>query len=183
MGQVLVYSEVPLEKQVFTCEETLRPPLPRLVNTLSFKGNVVRTCIVRRCPDLGSMANASDWKPLRENLDQQLESVVKSCWFTKRKCVCTNVGKKETSNSMFMLVAKCLFCCVATSAWSQKTFSLASCIPPQHYWALQILPPRTAGWRKLLIWLSAGQRTEQGCLSQNSNNNTFHTHLGVVDIL
>lgn len=133
-----------------------------------------------------ALANTSDWKSARDNCDQQLKSVVKSRWFTKTEmfCFCSNVVKKETNIlPMFMLVGKCLFCCVNTSAWSQKTFPSASCIPPQHYWALQILPPRTAGWKTLLIWLSAGQRTERGRLSQNVNNNTFHTHLGVVDIL
>lgn len=37
-------------------------------------------------------------------------------------------------------------CCVNTSAWSLRTSPTANYDPPQHYWALQILPQQTAGY-------------------------------------
>lgn len=124
--------------------------------------------------------------------DKQIKSVIKSWCFPERIYLPKSVsawffppavifvqmwGKKNPHwaiLTLFILVPKCKFCCVNTSAWSQKTFPSVNCNPPQHYWALQILPPRTAGWKTLLIWFSAGQRGEWGCLAENLNNNTFH---------
>lgn len=200
MGKGLVYSQVLPEKEVFTCKETLWRR-PTLVNTFSFKWNIVWPCSVRQCPGL-RRAVRLQWQIHRIDIrtvksDKQIKSVVKSRRFTKQNylpksasfffpqplCFCSNVEKKITFFTVFILVPTCKFCCVNTSAWSQKTFPSANSFPPQHYWALQILPPWTAGRKTQLIMLSAGQQGGGGCLSENLNNNTFLTHLGVVAIL
>lgn len=73
------------------------------------QGNFMTSALTLNCSPVprppiccqAAVANASDWKPARDNFDQQLKSVIKSCWFTKRKCFCfcSNVEKRDKHSS------------------------------------------------------------------------------------
>lgn len=151
---------------------------PNLVNTSVPFNEILRDPVARPQICCQAVLQIPQMDICTMKSDKQIKSVIKSCfperiylpksvtaWFFSPSCYfCSNVEEKH--------IPKCKFCCVNTSAWSRKTFPSANCNPPQHYWALQILPPRTAGWKTLLIWFSAGQ--QEGCFSENLNSRSCH---------